>query len=160
MLLGCFGGVALFLFYLTFFSMFNKPKGVCRMQKKYLTNNKGFTLVEVIVVAVIVLILAAVAIPLYNGYINDSRLASVENVAGTVASGLGAAHQMGTLATNSLPAQTDGSIVIPGLNNNSNYIQIPKDMLVTYTDNDNAVHVGFDLSVRPNWTQTAQIKFR
>ena len=36
--------------------------------------SKGFTLVEVIVVAVIVAILAAVAIPLYLTYVQDSRV--------------------------------------------------------------------------------------
>jgi|GEM_PF-1932937 len=63
-------------------------------------NNKGFTLVEVIVVAVIVLILAAVAIPLYNGYIRDSRQAALENITGSVASLAGTSAQVqGTIAT-------------------------------------------------------------
>jgi len=63
--------------------------------QKYLKNNKGFTLVEVIVVAVIVLVLAAVAIPLYNGYVRDSRIAVLENTAGSIASGIGAAVSTG-----------------------------------------------------------------
>lgn len=46
----------------------------------------GFTLVEVIVVAVIVAILAGVSIPLYNGYINSSRDNSAANAAGSAAS--------------------------------------------------------------------------
>jgi len=50
---------------------------------------KGFTLVEVIVVAVIVLVLAAAAIPIYTNYVADSRKASAENLAGAVASSLG-----------------------------------------------------------------------
>ena len=56
------------------------------MFKKIHRNQKGFTLVEVIVVAVIVAVLAAVAIPLYLGYVNDSRLNSAENAAGSAAS--------------------------------------------------------------------------
>jgi prepilin-type N-terminal cleavage/methylation domain-containing protein len=44
-------------------------------------NNKGFTLVEVIVVSVIVAVLAAVAIPLYIGYINDSAQNQANNEA-------------------------------------------------------------------------------
>ena len=56
-------------------------------------NQKGFTLVEVIVVAVIVAILAAVAIPLYNGYIHDSRVNVCNNTAGSVASACGATKQ-------------------------------------------------------------------
>ncbi|MFW5813350.1 MAG: prepilin-type N-terminal cleavage/methylation domain-containing protein, partial [Fibrobacterota bacterium] len=46
---------------------------------------KGFTLIEVIVVAVIVAVLAAVAIPLYNGYIHDTRQDVVDNLAQTAA---------------------------------------------------------------------------
>ncbi|MCL2182933.1 MAG: prepilin-type N-terminal cleavage/methylation domain-containing protein [Chitinispirillia bacterium] len=45
----------------------------------------GFTLVEVIVVAVIVLILAAVAIPMYNGFVRQARLDTVNNLAETAA---------------------------------------------------------------------------
>ena len=56
-------------------------------------NQKGFTLVEVIVVAVIVAVLAAVAIPLYNGYIFDSRTNVCENTAASIASAFTAAVQ-------------------------------------------------------------------
>jgi prepilin-type N-terminal cleavage/methylation domain-containing protein len=56
-----------------------------------LRNKKGFTLVEVIVVAVIVAILASVAVPLYLGYVESSRLNVCENAAGAAAAYLGAA---------------------------------------------------------------------
>jgi prepilin-type N-terminal cleavage/methylation domain-containing protein len=46
---------------------------------------RGFTLVEVVVVAVIVAVLAAVSIPLYNGYIASTRQTAVENLANTAA---------------------------------------------------------------------------
>jgi type IV pilus assembly protein PilA len=55
-------------------------------------NEQGFTLVEVIVVAVIVAVLAAVAIPLYNGYIRDSRTNVCQNTAGECAAALSAAN--------------------------------------------------------------------
>jgi prepilin-type N-terminal cleavage/methylation domain-containing protein len=45
----------------------------------------AFTLVEVIVVAVIVAILAAVAIPNYMQYLEDTRQAAVEQLAETAA---------------------------------------------------------------------------
>lgn len=51
---------------------------------------KGFTLIEVLVVAVIVAILAAVAIPAYNGYIQSSKEKVARNTAGTVAAALAA----------------------------------------------------------------------
>jgi len=100
--------------------------------QKLLKNNKGFTLVEVIVVAVIVLILAAVAIPLYNGYIDDSRQASVENVAGALAGALGAGEQIGwgTLTVNQATSQAAGSIVITPNGGQVNTIIIPKNMAV------------------------------
>ncbi len=49
---------------------------------------KGFTLIEVMVVAVIVAILAAVAIPAYRNYISRSANNVAKNVAGTVAQGV------------------------------------------------------------------------
>jgi prepilin-type N-terminal cleavage/methylation domain-containing protein len=63
-------------------------------------NEQGFTLVEVIVVAVIVAVLAAVAIPLYNGYIRDSRTNVCQNNAATIASSFTAKiAQNGNFAT-------------------------------------------------------------
>ena len=50
---------------------------------------KGFTLIEVMVVAVIVAILAAVAIPAYTNYVTRAGNNVAMNVAGTVAAGLG-----------------------------------------------------------------------
>ena len=58
---------------------------------------QGFTLVEVIVVAVIVAVLAAVAIPLYNGYVQDSRTNVCQNTAGECAAALSAANARGTV---------------------------------------------------------------
>jgi len=50
---------------------------------------KGFTLIEVLVVAVIVAILAAVAIPAYMSYVEDSKGQVMESMGATVATAIG-----------------------------------------------------------------------
>jgi type IV pilus assembly protein PilA len=44
----------------------------------------GFTLIELLVVVLIVGILAAVGVPLYLGYVRDSRLAEAKAIAGSI----------------------------------------------------------------------------
>jgi prepilin-type N-terminal cleavage/methylation domain-containing protein len=58
-------------------------------------DTKGFTLVEVIVVAVIVAILALVGVQMYIGYVNDAKLEVLENSAASAATYLNAAETLG-----------------------------------------------------------------
>ena len=53
-----------------------------KVLKRKLMNQAGFTLMELIVVVLIVGILAAVGVPLYLGYVRDSRLAEAKALAG------------------------------------------------------------------------------
>jgi type IV pilus assembly protein PilA len=74
---------------------------------------KGFTLVEVIVVAIIVAALAAVAIPLYNSYVTTSRNNAAANAAGSVASFLGACkNQAGAYTGITAATATAGPVTI------------------------------------------------
>jgi prepilin-type N-terminal cleavage/methylation domain-containing protein len=57
-------------------------KRMLKLLKRKLGNEAGFTLMELIVVVLIVGILAAVGIPLYLGYVRDSRLAEAKALAG------------------------------------------------------------------------------
>ena len=64
-----------------------------------LKRSSGFTLVEVIVVAVIVAVLATVAIPLYSSYVENAKLNTAENCAGTLANFISAGIALGGFAT-------------------------------------------------------------
>jgi prepilin-type N-terminal cleavage/methylation domain-containing protein len=58
-------------------------------------NRKAFTLVEAIVVAVIVAILASVGIPILTGYLNDARLDSGRGSIELVGAAIMATHNRG-----------------------------------------------------------------
>lgn len=98
---------------------------------------KGFTLVEVIVVAVIVAILAGVSIPLYNGYVNSSRANQAANAAGSVASFLGACYQAkGTPQKLAATGESDSLTItcnLPG--GDSSSVVVPEGYIVTRTNN-------------------------
>jgi prepilin-type N-terminal cleavage/methylation domain-containing protein len=70
----------------------------CNMRTRKM-NNKGFTLVEVIVVAVIVAILALVGIQLYRGYVQDARQGTVENLTASAATFLQSEYNSGADTT-------------------------------------------------------------
>lgn len=83
------------------------------MQFRKLKAQKGFTLVEVIVVAVIVAILAGVSIPLYLGYINNSRDNAATNAAGSAASFAAACvNGGGTISLDATGMDGDGAKAI------------------------------------------------
>ncbi|TMD70071.1 MAG: prepilin-type N-terminal cleavage/methylation domain-containing protein [Chloroflexi bacterium] len=67
-----------------------------KLLKRALTNEAGFTLMELIVVVLIVGILAAVGVPLYLGYVRDSRLAEAKALAGATLTAAQACAQQNT----------------------------------------------------------------
>jgi len=71
-------------------------------------NRKGFTLVELMVVVLIVSILAAVAIPLMRGRIDAAKWSEGKAGAGTIASGIRAyAAEHGDFASTTLDLEDD-----------------------------------------------------
>jgi len=102
---------------------------------------KGFTLVEVIVVAVIVAVLAAVAIPLYMGYIKDSRINVGNNVAGSISGAAGASTQQKVpFVVQAGPSPDEpnapSQVTFPSVNdpNTNNTIIVPNGYTVTWVD--------------------------
>lgn len=94
---------------------------------KLRSNQKGFTLVEVIVVAVIVAVLAAVAIPLYLNYVNDSRAQTAASTAGSVQSHCAACLNGGNTITNNAAAGGGGNVTC----SNGAVLNIPAEIIVT-----------------------------
>jgi len=120
------------------------------MSRFFKTNSDGFTLVEVIVVAVIVAALAATAIPLYLNHVNDSRNSAAANAAGSVASFCGACENVGG-------AIADQNIAGGGVVNcdvNPSTIQVPADVTIVIDGAANTVtgnHVDGGVAQVASW---------
>lgn len=110
--------------------------------KKHL--QKGFTLVEVIVVAVIVAALAGVAVPVYLGYVSSSRANAATNAAGAVASFLGSCRNSGgtcAFTQGSAPAAPGDILTCAGVPGATNpiTITIPTQITITHAAAANQV---------------------
>ncbi len=56
------------------------------MKKKIQKSNRGFTLVELVIVIAIVIILSVISVPIYRGYVDKSKYAEGYALLGTVIS--------------------------------------------------------------------------
>jgi type IV pilus assembly protein PilE len=61
-----------------------------------MNNQKGFTLIEAVIVGVIVAILAAVSIPLYSAYVKNARIDAARTTCELVGAAVIQTHNRGT----------------------------------------------------------------
>jgi len=83
--------------------------------KRFLGNQKGFTLVELMIAIVIVGVLAAVAIPIYRGNIKKAKMSECDAALGTIRTGLRvyyAEHSKYPEATGATPIVDDDPLLI------------------------------------------------
>ena len=72
-------------------------------------HKKGFTLIEVIIIAVLVAVLAAVAIPTYLNYVNAQRQQLVDDLAKTGAAAANSVYRR----TGTTPTVADLNLFLP-----------------------------------------------
>ncbi|MHB1042030.1 MAG: prepilin-type N-terminal cleavage/methylation domain-containing protein [Eubacteriales bacterium] len=90
--------------------------------RRVLKNRKGFTLVELMVVVVIIGILVAIAIPVYNGTQNTARISAVQaNV--RIINGSIAAYQANNGAYPASATYDDLIILLTGNTNGGPYLK-------------------------------------
>lgn len=109
---------------------------------------RGFTLVEVIVVSVIVAVLALVGVQIYFGYVNESRLQVLDNTAGNAATYLNAADNLGEL--DGLAPTLSGALVWSTQNGAT--FQAPVGVTITIDEDAGTVSAsmdGFDTPSKP-----------
>ncbi len=87
-------------------------------------NNKGFTLIELVIVIVILGILAAVAIPKFTDLTDEAKISSEQGTVGAVRSGIGIVH---------------GTLIVKYANIDTNDDAKVQDVLRATTGNQNIV---------------------
>lgn len=105
-------------------------------------NQKGFTLIELVVVIVILGILAAVAVPKFVDMQSDARQAALEGLYGSVRSAMSLSHAQSLIDGNA--ALSTSTVSMEGTNN--------VDMVYGYpglTGIDDSINISADFSYVP-----------
>ncbi|MFH0811678.1 MAG: prepilin-type N-terminal cleavage/methylation domain-containing protein [Pseudomonadota bacterium] len=79
-----------------------------KIQMRRVRNQKGFTLVELMIVVIIIGILTAVGVPLYLGYVKDAKVSSAKAVIGSIVNAEKVEHQKTGTFKAVTPAQFEG----------------------------------------------------
>ncbi len=119
-----------------------------------IVNKKGFTLVEVIVVAVIVAILAVSSVQLYIGYVTDARKQVLEGIAGNAATYLNTALNLDATVTSALIPSPITSVekwvTVMGSGDSATFsppvgitVEIADDSVYAYSAEDTSAYVQF-----------------
>ena len=120
-------------------------------------NQKGFTLMELMVVIVIVAILAAVAVPLYINYVKDAQLTEAKGAIGAIISAEQAYYQKSYLANAPKYADMD-ALEAQGL---VDVREAKARWIFSATVVDNLEHPGYTILAKyiPEQTVTVQYEF-
>ena len=117
---------------------------------------KGFTLIELMIVVAIIGILAAIAIPAYQDYTVRAKVSEGMNLAGAAKLGVAEYYQsVGTVPTDNTTAGVAASTSIVGNNVASVEIGTAGSIEITYTADDNIA--GSTVVLTPDFSNVGSI---
>lgn len=100
------------------------------MMKMNKTNQKGFTLIELMIVVAIIGILAAIALPAYQNYVKKARFSELLNASAAAKTAVEVCFQSNAAltncnaGTNGVPAEIDAANDIVGVNTTAGVIVV------------------------------------